>query len=629
MRATRPDRAALATTAALASALALLAPVARVLFPRLFVLGEDGSFVTVGALALLVYAAPVIVIAVAGRATPVAMAVTGLVALAAARLGVQFLHPIPGWLAIGASVVALIGATGLLVGLAGRRALHMLPVAVVAGLALDTAVRVPTASWEPVWRSGIGPTGLAIGTVALTAVALTAALRDRTIDAGAGVPAGAVAAIGPFLMLQLVFVQNLGWVGSQASVSLPVAAVAILVADALALGAAALVTIGPRRPGAAVALPVGVVTVALTIVVSAVEGPWVIAVMLVLQVTAAACLMVAASTEASASPVALVLAATSASVGFLLLALLWQLHIDRPLPFPRAVVPAVAGLWLAGSAMMAVTRVRRVARPSEATPVLAGATGIAALCLLATAVVALSWPSPDVAALESTDVRVVSFNVRGGVGPAAMLDVDAIARSIGASAPDVVVLQEVARGWPVFGAGDLLADLERRLGMSSAFEPAADGQFGNAILSHLPMTRVAGGALPPDPGEQSRSFLTMRLQTASGPLDVTATHLGSGADDQIDALLAGLQPGATAIVAGDMNMLPTDGASVARFEEAGLVDTAAATGDPCRTTSAEPTSSCDRPDWVWVTPDLDIARFAIGDASASDHLPIEVTLMLS
>ena len=627
MREARRDRTALATATALALAMALLAPVARVLFPRLFVMGEDGSFVTAGLLALLVYASPVIVVA-ARRATPVAMAATGIVALAAARLAVQFLHPIPGWLAIGATVVALIGATGMLVGLAGRRTLRMLPVAVVAGLALDTAVRVPAASWEPVWRSGIGPASLAIGTVALAGVALTAALRDRTIDAGAGVSAGAVAAIGPFLMLQLVFVQNLGWVGSQASVSLPVAAVAILVADALALGAAALVAIGPRRPGVGVVLPIGVATVALTIVVSAVEGPWAIAVMLVLQVTAAVCLMVAASSEASVSRIALVLAATAASVGFLLLALLWQLHIDRPLPFPRAVVPAVAGLWLAGSAMTAVSRVRRDTRSREAVPALAAATGIVALCLVATAVVALSWPSPEIATHEGTDVRVVSFNVRGGVGPDAMLDVDAIARSIAASRPDVVVLQEVARGWPVFGAGDLLADLERRLGMSSAFEPAADGQFGNAILSRLPMRRVAGGALPPDPGEQRRSFLTMRVRTASGPLDVTATHLGSGAIDQIDALLAGIESGATAIVAGDMNMQPTDAASVARFEHAGLVDTAAATGDPCRTTSVEPTSSCDRPDWVWVTPDLDVARFAIGDASASDHLPIEVTLTL-
>jgi endonuclease/exonuclease/phosphatase family metal-dependent hydrolase len=44
------------------------------------------------------------------------------------------------------------------------------------------------------------------------------------------------------------------------------------------------------------------------------------------------------------------------------------------------------------------------------------------------------------------------------------------------------------------------------------------------------------------------------------------------------------------------------------------------------TTSAEPTSSCDRPDWVFVTPDLGIAELHIGTGGASDHLAIHVTL---
>jgi endonuclease/exonuclease/phosphatase family metal-dependent hydrolase len=65
---------------------------------------------------------------------------------------------------------------------------------------------------------------------------------------------------------------------------------------------------------------------------------------------------------------------------------------------------------------------------------------------------------------------------------------------------------------------------------------------------------------------------------------------------------------------------------VQRFIDAGLVDAAGATGDPCRTTSAAPTSECDRPDWVWVSADLGIADFRIGSPSASDHLPVTVTV---
>ena len=80
------------------------------------------------------------------------------------------------------------------------------------------------------------------------------------------------------------------------------------------------------------------------------------------------------------------------------------------------------------------------------------------------------------------------------------------------------------------------------------------------------------------------------------------------------------------MIAGDMNMQLDDEASVALFRKAGLIDASAATGDPCRTTSSQPTSDCDRPDWVWLTPDLQIRSFRIGTIDASDHLPIHVTV---
>jgi endonuclease/exonuclease/phosphatase family metal-dependent hydrolase len=83
-----------------------------------------------------------------------------------------------------------------------------------------------------------------------------------------------------------------------------------------------------------------------------------------------------------------------------------------------------------------------------------------------------------------------------------------------------------------------------------------------------------------------------------------------------------------AIVAGDLNMQPDDVANVRRFTDLGLVDTEAATGDECRTTSAEPTSECNRVTWVFVTPDLRILGFRIGTETASDHLPVHVRLGL-
>jgi endonuclease/exonuclease/phosphatase family metal-dependent hydrolase len=73
-------------------------------------------------------------------------------------------------------------------------------------------------------------------------------------------------------------------------------------------------------------------------------------------------------------------------------------------------------------------------------------------------------------------------------------------------------------------------------------------------------------------------------------------------------------------------MDPTD-PEVALFTDSGLIDVVGATGDPCRTTSAEPTSSCNRPDWVFVSPDIGIDAVRIGDTVASDHLAIHASLI--
>jgi endonuclease/exonuclease/phosphatase family metal-dependent hydrolase len=75
-------------------------------------------------------------------------------------------------------------------------------------------------------------------------------------------------------------------------------------------------------------------------------------------------------------------------------------------------------------------------------------------------------------------------------------------------------------------------------------------------------------------------------------------------------------------------MQPDDVTNVRRFTSAGLVDAEGATGDECRTTSAEPTSDCDRPSWVFVSTDLDVLGFRIGTMTASDHLPVHVRLGL-
>jgi len=282
-------------------------------------------------------------------------------------------------------------------------------------------------------------------------------------------------------------------------------------------------------------------------------------------------------------------------------------------------------LWLGVTAIAAS---RHPALRLSTRPALIAASASVALAVVVGAITAVAWPGPLAAAPGGAEVTIVSFNVRGALRENAMIDADAIVASIAASDPDVVLLQEVARGWPVFGQYDLLARLSQRLRMPYRYEPAADAQFGNAIFSRLPMTPVAAGPLPEVEGSQGRSFLAVRLETAAGPLLVTNAHLESDSAAQIDALLAAIGGESPAVLGGDLNMETTDMESVRRFVSAGLIDAEGATGDPCRTTSAAPTSDCDRPDWVWVSDDLRIAGFEVGAPSASDHLPVEVTVVM-
>jgi endonuclease/exonuclease/phosphatase family metal-dependent hydrolase len=168
--------------------------------------------------------------------------------------------------------------------------------------------------------------------------------------------------------------------------------------------------------------------------------------------------------------------------------------------------------------------------------------------------------------------------------------------------------------------------LERELGYQAAFMGSADDSFGNVVLSRLPFEVTSSGYLP-DAGGQRRSYIAVTVDVAGTPLLVVNGHLQDRSVPQIDALLGVAGSTRPAVVLGDFNTWP-DLPEAQAFTATGLVDVVAATGDRCRTTSAQPTRPCDRPDWILVTPDMRIDDVAIGTVPASDHLPIVATLTL-
>jgi endonuclease/exonuclease/phosphatase family metal-dependent hydrolase len=615
-----------ASQALVAVLVVVVAQVGRVLFPIMFEIGEDWDFVAAGLVAVGVFAAPILAL-LFPRLSARSGALLGSLAMSMSLLVLRGLDPIPAVAAVVGVAAVLAGATIILTRVVSARRIGavVLLSGLIVGLALDAGIRGVFGSWDLAWQRGIGSLLVTL-VLAIVLVWLTVVVTGTADD---GLNSGArplvALAVGAYLMLQLLFLHNFAFVGSPAGISMAAATLVVLIGSMGAL-AAIYASARSQLSRRAVMILTGVCAV-LAWVLPGVGGLASVLVVFAFQVILTGLLAVAVDDRAQStlqpSRTRRVVAVAGGSVLFLVLVLLWQIYIDQPLPFPRQVLPAVAVLIVAWFA-------RRGAQEGGApsvglfVPAAAVVTGVALVIPISLWV---TRPSPTTTSAETGEIRLVNYNVRGAVAIDGRLSPDDIAAEIASSDPDIVVLEEVARGWAIHGTMDLLAYLERELDMTSVYVPAADRQFGNAILSRLPITEIAAETLPRD-GTQDRSYVWVAIETPTGEINVVGTHTQTRSTAQITALLDAVGTATPLVLAGDLNVHPDD-PEITLFADAGLIDVVGSTGDPCRTTSSEPTSDCDRPDWVFITPDIGVDDVRIGSARVSDHLAMHVTLRYS
>jgi endonuclease/exonuclease/phosphatase family metal-dependent hydrolase len=174
--------------------------------------------------------------------------------------------------------------------------------------------------------------------------------------------------------------------------------------------------------------------------------------------------------------------------------------------------------------------------------------------------------------------------------------------------------------------------LSRELRMAYDWSPAADGQFGNAVFTRLPMSEVTLRRLPWVQPPQRRSYVGMTLTLASGrTVRLLGTHLQHHQQNrptriaQINALLASWNHHPDTLIAGDMNAWPT-WPEIQLYRDAGLVSAQDVTGHGDDLTSPTPVAT-NRVDYIWGTPDLHFSDFAVlSDVVVSDHFPLVVTV---
>lgn len=257
---------------------------------------------------------------------------------------------------------------------------------------------------------------------------------------------------------------------------------------------------------------------------------------------------------------------------------------------------------------------------------------LAALCVAALAWTTASWAQTRTPAAR--ELTVLTFNIHHGVGVDGKLDVARIAQLIRDSKADIVGLQEVDRGVERSGRRDLLKEIADLTGMRFAFGKNLDvagGDYGNALLTSLPIVSEGNKALPADGNSEPRGALQVVLDVDGKRVLVLVTHFDHRRDSPLreasaDALLASLEawgPG-PAIALGDFNDVP--GSPAYTRMATVFTDAWAAVGEGEGFTIPVE-SPRRRIDWILVR-GLEPVRAQVLESQASDHLPVVAVVRL-
>ena len=625
---------------AVALGVALLTDVLRVFLPSLLtIFGDAGSTPAagLGAFAALWFVLGLAALPAVGRLGPGVVAALGAAGLAVARLvlqsanggGVQLYAASAG---VTAAVVWLIAVASS--GPPGR------PVAAgaTAGIAAAATLHVALRTVDLTWWAGAGPwlalTAAGLGLVATTWIAAEGGERETG-------PPGLWFAVGPALAVAGIVTASpsraeaaAGWVDYRASFLL-------LIACCLAVLGCLRARAWTRSPLLAVGC-FGLLLAAATLPrttqggVSGLLPAWSVWAQAGAAIALGVCLGWAGEGERASRPQVRGGAAAAGMLAFLVLVFAYYAGYDTPLGVPNVAVLLAAGglvclgtLVGAGSAhTWAPSRGRPLRRRQEEFAVIA-VTCLALIGALATA--ASGFGAIDDRAAARYPVRLVSYNVRMGYDLRGRFDPKDLAGTVRALHPDVVVLNEVDRGWMINGGHDLLQLIAEDLGMPYVFAPAADEVWGDAVLTRLPVVSVHSERVSGPGSPTGAAALAVVLQLDSGQqLGIIATHLqpdGSGQIPVVQArrvgeLAAGLVAKNRAVVlAGDLNAEP--GSPQLAALGPGLVDA-------LRSSRPLPTYPSDHPtqqlDHVFTTPGLVASDVQVPASTDSDHRPVAVTL---
>ncbi len=129
---------------------------------------------------------------------------------------------------------------------------------------------------------------------------------------------------------------------------------------------------------------------------------------------------------------------------------------------------------------------------------------------------------------ERRRVRVMTWNIHGGLGLDGHRDLDRIVAIAQRHDPDIVALQEVGSRKQIPGAAEAFAVLSSALGnhfTESRMVTAPDGDYGHVVISRWPLSEIRVHDISYRKREP-RAAIEVLVHTPFGPLHVVSAHFG-------------------------------------------------------------------------------------------------------
>jgi endonuclease/exonuclease/phosphatase family metal-dependent hydrolase len=545
--------------------------------------------------------------------------------LIGARLALQFWDDPGARSVLGAT--ATVGWGWLLVAVVGV-ARDPAALGVGIGLVADLAIRIAFLTVDLPWMPDAARDVASLVLAAAAVLSLVALVR---IDLpGATEPNGRAAAsllaIGPALAAYHLAVGNLGFLVVKSDDELAIVGLWVLFGAFAALGEARRLQspgVSPRRE-VLEWIAIAAATLVFLWLLWSETGPAIVWVVVPIAGTIALLLRALGSGGAAPRRDGVTLTAVWITVGMLLYAGLvfaYFTFTGHPVPLAVAMLLLIGGAWLSGltGPSMAPWPFPRMRFAEVVAPI---------IVVLVTGAAFLQTADVDAGVALDREITVMTYNIQLGFSRDNRWSLEQTARTIEAHDPDIVVLQEVSRGWVIAGGVDQAQWLSQRLAMPIVFGAASrDGLWGNAVLTRAP---IASEAVTIFTSTQNlrRGVVALQLATDAGDLWVFGTHLDNPEEageirlEQVDEFLTVWDGRTPAIFAGDLNATP-DSEVVATLIQAGFVDTGASLGPDAFTSE-----NGRRIDYVMVAGPIATREVRIPDVWTSDHKPVVAELTL-